>query len=71
MILLVSGIFVSRFSATRPDSSFAGLLSIGDEIIEVNGHLVRDLSQDAVCSLISASPVIVMKVLPLIARKDV
>lgn len=62
---------MSRFSATRPENTFAGLLGVGDEIMEVNGHLVRDLNQDAVYNLISASPVIVMKVLPFVARKDV
>ncbi|XP_052789913.1 uncharacterized protein LOC128224199 isoform X2 [Mya arenaria] len=66
-----NGVFVSRFSTVRPERSFAGLLNVGDEILEVNGHPVRDLSQDAVYELISASPVIVMKVLPFIARTDV
>jgi len=68
---LLTGIFVSRFSATRPDINFAGLLCVGDEILEVNGHHVRDLNQEAVYNLISACPVLLMKVLPFIARKDV
>lgn len=62
---------MSRFVENRPEQCFAGLLGIGDEIIEVNGHLVRDFSQDAVYSLISASAVVLVKVLPFIARKDV
>ncbi|XP_053381041.1 uncharacterized protein LOC123551801 [Mercenaria mercenaria] len=66
-----NGIFVSRFVEKRPEQCFAGLLGVGDEILEVNGHLVRDLSQDAVYNLISASAVVLVKVFPFIARKDV
>ncbi|KAH3791195.1 uncharacterized protein LOC127838814 [Dreissena polymorpha] len=66
-----NGIFVSRFSSTDRDRSFAGLLGVGDEILEVNGHPVSTLSKDEVYSLICASPIIVLKVFPFIARKDV
>ena len=66
-----SGIFISRFADSQPEKVFGGLLSVGDEILEINGQFVRDLSQDDVYNIISASPIIVMKILPFIARKDV
>ncbi|KAL4219301.1 hypothetical protein ACF0H5_021880 [Mactra antiquata] len=66
-----NGIFISRFSASRPEQCFGGLLGIGDEILEVNSHIVRDLSQDSVYNLISNSPVVVLKIFPFIARGDV
>ena len=63
--------FVSRFSKEGPDNMLAGLLGVGDEILEVNRHLVHDLSLDAVYKLMGASQTITLKIFPLIARKDI
>ncbi len=44
---------VSRLSDGLPSHWFAGLLSIGDEILEINGHPVPDLKLDDVYELMA------------------
>ncbi|XP_063725717.1 uncharacterized protein LOC134853642 [Symsagittifera roscoffensis] len=46
-----SGLFVSRLK----DNRFQGLLNVGDEVVSVNGHSVRDLTLDEVEDMIMAS----------------
>ena len=49
----VTGVFVSRLSDALPESFFAGLISIGDEILEVNGRKVNTLPLEAVYELMA------------------
>ncbi|CAC5417127.1 unnamed protein product [Mytilus coruscus] len=64
------GVFVSRFISS-PTNMYSGLLSVGDEIIEVNGLKVQDLLLDDVYSLLSNAENLVITILPLLARKDI
>ncbi|XP_061184107.1 uncharacterized protein LOC133192174 isoform X2 [Saccostrea echinata] len=65
------GIFVSRFSEeVDADERFAGLLNVGDEILEVNGHNISDASLDDVYDLM-ADQSLEVKILPLLSRKDI
>ncbi|XP_063423446.1 uncharacterized protein LOC134707534 isoform X2 [Mytilus trossulus] len=64
------GVFVSRFISS-PTNMYSGLLSVGDEIIEVNGLKVQDLLLDDAYSLLSNAENLVITILPLLARKDI
>lgn len=71
MTFLFTGIFVSRFSEEADaDERFVGLLNIGDEILEVNGHAVSDASLDDVYDLM-VDQTLQVKILPLLSRKDI
>ena len=61
---------MSRFSKEAPEKILTGLIGVGDEILEVNKHLVSGLSLEAVYKLMGASQTIMLKIFPLIARKD-
>ena len=63
---------MSRFSDDRDSKrDFAGLLDVGDEILEINGYITMDMTLDDVYDLLAQNQVIVMKVMPLLARKDI
>ena len=62
---------MSRFSTDNPEKLFAGILGIGDEILEINERSVTDLTLDQVYELMAASDRLTLKVFPLFARKDV
>lgn len=66
-----TGIFVSRFSEEADaDERFAGLLNVGDEILEVNGFNISDASLDDVYDLM-VNQTLIVKILPLLSRKDI
>lgn len=67
---LFVGVFVSRF-INSPTNTYSGLLSVGDEIIEVNGLKVQDLLLDDVYRLLSNAENLVITILPLLARTDI
>lgn len=65
------GIFVSRFSEEiDAEERFAGLINIGDEILDVNGHSVSNASLDDVYDLM-CDQTLEVKILPLLSRKDI
>lgn len=61
---------MSRFSDETPEKSFGGLVCVGDEIKEINGFVVRDLSLDDVYDIMAAKDTLAMRILPLLARQD-
>ncbi|XP_041370350.1 uncharacterized protein LOC121384160 isoform X1 [Gigantopelta aegis] len=65
------GLLVSRFTTENPEKLFAGILGVGDEILEVNEKPVKDLTLEQVYELMAASDKLILKVFPLFARKDV
>ncbi|CAH1271598.1 PARD6A [Branchiostoma lanceolatum] len=65
------GLFVSRLSDGYPDKLFAGLLGLGDEILEINGVPVNTITLDDVYDLMAETKEkLVLRVLPLLARND-
>ncbi|XP_071097524.1 uncharacterized protein [Haliotis cracherodii] len=64
------GIFVSRFTDDQ-QKLFAGILGVGDEILEVNDQSVQDKSLDDVYALMAETDKPIMKVFPIVARKEV
>ncbi|XP_078686361.1 uncharacterized protein LOC144919036 [Branchiostoma floridae x Branchiostoma belcheri] len=65
------GVFVSRLSDGYPDKLFAGLLGLGDEILEINGVAVNTITLDDVYDLMAETKEkLVLRVLPLLARND-
>ncbi|XP_021365535.1 uncharacterized protein LOC110458247 isoform X2 [Mizuhopecten yessoensis] len=65
------GVFVSRFSEGPQEAMYSGLLSVGDEILEINKFVLRDLALDDIYDIMAAKETLVMTILPLMARKDV
>ncbi|XP_033731161.1 uncharacterized protein LOC117320755 isoform X2 [Pecten maximus] len=65
------GVFVSRFTDTPQEAVYSGLLCVGDEILEMNKFVLRDLALDDIYDIMAAKETLVMTVLPLMARKDV
>ncbi|XP_069120769.1 uncharacterized protein [Argopecten irradians] len=65
------GVFVSRFSDSPQEAMYSGLLCVGDEILEMNKFVLKDLSLDDIYDIMAAKDTLVLTVLPLMARKDV
>ena len=53
-----------------PESFFAGLIAVGDEIIEVDNISTADLSLEQVYDLMARKDLLLIRLLPLLARKD-
>ena len=68
---LFAGIFVSRLSDGLPEHFFAGLLGLGDEILEINDLPVNTLDLNDVYDLMANSEQLMVKTLPFSARPDV
>ncbi|XP_023930451.1 serine/arginine repetitive matrix protein 2 [Lingula anatina] len=64
------GIFISRLSDGYPEKFFAGLLSVGDEILEVDTKPTKDLTLDDLYDFMATKKKLVLKTLPLLARTD-
>ena len=62
--------FISRLSDALPEHFFAGLLSVGDEVLEVNGRRVANLPLEGVYDLMSHGEKVLLKILPYMARTD-
>lgn len=65
-----SGVFVSRLSDGLPEHFFSGLLSVGDEILQVNGRPVRNIPLNTVYDWIAESDPLVLTVLPYLMRAE-
>ncbi|XP_070531928.1 dentin sialophosphoprotein-like [Ptychodera flava] len=64
------GIFISRMSDGYPEKMYAGLMGIGDEILEINGNSVRNRSMDEVYDMMADQDKLMLKIIPLLSRKD-
>ncbi|XP_068999935.1 partitioning defective protein 6-like [Embiotoca jacksoni] len=51
-----SGVYVDDMADSSTEKLFAGLLAVGDEILEVNGEKVARLSLDQVTRLLIQNP---------------
>ena len=64
------GVFISRFAEGVAAKFYSGLLSPGDEIIEVNGQPIRDKSLDYVYNMLASLDSVLLMILPVSARSD-
>ena len=64
------GVFISRLNEGPTKNLFAGLLSVGDEILEIDGIPTKRLSLEDVSTMIAESQKLVLKTLPYMARTD-
>ncbi|CAL1271285.1 unnamed protein product [Larinioides sclopetarius] len=65
------GVFVSRMRDQETQKQLAGLLDIGDEILEIDGSNVKDADIMEVNSLMANKNTLLLTVLPYICRKDI
>ncbi|XP_015927296.1 uncharacterized protein [Parasteatoda tepidariorum] len=65
------GVFVSRMRDQETQKQLAGLLDIGDEILEIDGFNVKDADIMEVNRLMSNKNTMLLTVLPYICRKDI
>lgn len=63
-VWLSSGYFVTRLSDSYSEKMFSGLLSVGDEVKEMNGVSASKLSQNQIQDMISKSQRLVIKLKP-------
>lgn len=61
--MCVAGVYVDDMVDGSTEKLYAGLLSVGDEILEVNGEKVACLSLDQVIQLLSQNPSATVRVL--------
>ena len=63
------GIFVTRLGDGHPAKILAGLIGVGDEILEINGESLHNKPIDDVYDIMMDNNTLVLKVMPLMARK--
>ena len=61
---------MSRLGDGLPEHFFAGLLGIGDEILEINGLPLQKMALDDIYDLMGLHDKLTLKVLPFVSRKD-
>ena len=61
---------MSRLSDGLPEHFFSGLLSVGDEIVEVNNRPVQNIPLNTVYDWIAESDPLILKVLPYLMRAE-
>ncbi|XP_043913835.1 uncharacterized protein LOC122790386 isoform X2 [Protopterus annectens] len=59
------GTYVVRLSGRIMDKLEPGMLEVGDELLEINSHCVKDLALDEIYSLLSQNNKVILKLLPL------
>ncbi|XP_071496178.1 uncharacterized protein [Diadema antillarum] len=64
------GIFVTRLGDGHPAKILAGLLHVGDEILEINGQDLRRKKLDDVYDLMMDNDVLALRVRPLASREE-
>ena len=67
---LDGGVIVSRFADSMAQKFYSGLLSAGDELVAVNGEMVRERSVDYVYNLLAKLDTVVFTVMPIGSRPD-
>ncbi|GIZ00101.1 PDZ domain-containing protein [Caerostris extrusa] len=65
------GVFVSRMRDQETQKQLAGLLDIGDEILEIDGSNVKNADIMEVNSMMANKNTLLLTVLPYICRKDI
>lgn len=60
----VSGVYVEKVADSSGEGPYTGLLGVGDEILQVNGETVADLSLDQVTRLMTRESVASLRVMP-------
>ncbi|XP_064650201.1 uncharacterized protein LOC135501806 [Lineus longissimus] len=65
------GIFISRLTDAYPERFFAGLVGIGDEILEINSIKTRNMSLDDVYDVMASRETLLLKIIPLMSRQDI
>ena len=63
------GIFVTRLGDGHPAKILAGLIGVGDEILEINAESLHNKPIDDVYDIMMDNNTLVLKVMPLTARK--
>ena len=66
--LPIAGIFVTRLGDGHPAKILAGLLGIGDEILEINGENVQKKPIDDVYDIMMDNDTLVLRIMPLMTR---
>lgn len=61
---------MTRFSDGHPEKLFAGLLNVGDEILEINDSSVKNLSLDEVYNLMGSTNTMVLRTVPVWCREE-
>ena len=61
---------MSRLSDSLPAHFFAGLISVGDEILELNGTAMKNISLEETYDLMAKQDRLRLKILPFMARRD-
>lgn len=64
------GIFISRFADSNAAKFYTGLLSPGDEIIQVNKEDVKDKSVDYVYDMLEKLDTVIFSIVPVCSRPD-
>ena len=64
------GIFISRFADSNAAKFYTGLLSPGDEIIQVNKEDVKDKSVDYVYDMLEKVDSVIFSIVPVCSRPD-
>ena len=65
-----AGIFVTRLGDGHPAKILAGLLQVGDEILEINGQDIRRKKLDDVYDLMMDNDALMLHVRPLASRAE-
>lgn len=58
------GIYVSRFCDGYPAKMFAGLLAIGDQILEINGISTDKITVEEAHDMVASRDTLILRVLP-------
>ena len=61
---------MSRLSDSVPAHLFAGLISVGDEILELNGTTMTNISLEETYDLMAKQDQLRLKIMPFMARRD-
>ena len=64
------GIFISKIADKRKAKFFAGLIHVGDELVEINSTCVQDQNLASVNKLINNSEKLLITILPYSSRKN-
>lgn len=60
----LSGVYVEKVGETSSEGPYTGLLGVGDEILQVNGEAVADLSLDQVTRLMTRESTASLRIMP-------
>ena len=64
LCVYVAEMYISRLSDALPTHFYAGLLQVGDQVVEINHVEVSQLSLDAVFDIIAQSSMLLLRLRP-------